>query len=113
MQLGFECDTVQNGNQAIELVQQRISAEKDGYDLIVTSHKVRVQDEMWAMKTIRTIMKDVDRRQPYICLLSTDIVTAKLSQKAMKYGIDDVVNMPVFKAAAHKILTEAKLLVKP
>ena len=51
-------------------------------------------------------------RQPYICLLSVDVITAKLSKKALKYGIDDVVNMPVFKDAAQLILTKAKLLVK-
>ena len=79
VQLGFECEAVQNGNQAIDLVNWRISEHKDVFDLIITSHKMQVHNEMKAMQTIRTITKDTGKRQPYICLLSADISTSKKS----------------------------------
>ena len=46
-------------------------------------------------------------RKPYICLLTSLAVDKDLRLQAKNSGIDEVIQKPIFKAGAKKLLTKA------
>ena len=103
--------------EAIDRVKKRLAKKLPMFDLIATDYYMPICDGMDASRQIRAAISSKDptnqNKAPYICLLTANDATGQLIKKARKHGVDEVLEKPVFKAAAQRMLVKAKLLFYP
>lgn len=94
--LGYICQTVPNGKQAVEAVQ------KFQYDLILMDCHMPEMDGYEATVAIREIEKSTGRRVPIIALTASVMPADR--QKALDSGMDDHLAKPIKKDQLHQMI---------
>ena len=50
-------------------------------------------------------------KRPYICLFTSNLMAKKsMTEKALAYGVDECIFIPIFKAEMHRLLLSSQLL---
>lgn len=106
----LEADAVTSGEDAIELVKQRLNQSMTTYGLIMMDYSMPILNGAQTTQKIRQLLKNQapDLQQPFVCCL-TSYAERNYRLEAFNAGMDGFLNKPVFKAGLSRLLVKAKI----